>query len=343
MAKKKDEDLSDLTPEQLIDRAVGEIRNRWGVDCVYVPGEQKKIEKPILGTGIPQLDAIVGNGGIVRGSILEVYGENGSGKTSLCLQIVAQAQKEGLKVLFIDQEQVLNAKYAESIGVKIDDWYIAQPASMEEAFSILESFAKTGQFGLIIVDSLASLVPQAELDKTVEEQTMGIQPKLMSTFLRRINPVLSKTDTTVIFTNQLREKIGGYGNPSTTPGGKAIKFYASYRLEVKIIDSIKGPGGVRVGNVLQVTAVKNKWEKPYAYDEITLMFGEGVDKILGYIDIAEAYGLLVKKGAWYTASPEFGFSFDETQFQGKAKLKAFFEENPAALNEVIDAVTLMGG
>lgn len=334
---KKDKSDTPVDSTAILDRAVSEIRAKWGVGSIHVPGEHLTIDKERLPTGIPVFDTILG-GGIARGTLSEIYGSEGAGKSTLCLQLIASAQQNGMKTVYIDMEQVLNTKYASDLGVDIESMYLAQPDSMEQAFSILEALVKTGEIGLVIVDSLASLVPQAELEKEVGEQTMGVQAKAMSTWLRRFNPIIAHTNTIVIFTNQLREKIGGYGNPQTTSGGRAIKFYASYRIEVAIVEKIKDTSGVHVGNKLRFTTVKNKWGMPYQTVEVDLYFGQGVDLIGGYIDTACHYGIINKSGAWYRFNWEYLEVEEIPQIQGKNNVKAYLEENDAIMEKVKQSI-----
>lgn len=343
MVKKKDDTSSDDVQLAVLDQAISQIRAKFGPESIHVPGEEILCDRERFATGIPPLDEALGGGGLAKGTIVEIYGSEGAGKSTLCLQIISQAQKIGMKTVFIDQEQALVPKYAESLGVDIGDMYIAQPSSMEEAFGITEALIKTGAIGLVVIDSLASLVPQAELEKEAGEQTMGIQPKQMSAWLRRINPVIAKTNTIIVFTNQLREKLGGYGNPEVTPGGRAMKFYASYRMQVAIKKKITNASGMITGNNLEITVVKNKYSQPYGKAEVIMNFGEGVDIVSAYVDTATSLGLFAKRGNWYV--PNTTYILDGVDvgagFNGKRKARDFFEENPNHLEELKEAIAIL--
>jgi recombination protein RecA len=334
MAKKKEESSED---SKVLDLAVAEIRKKWGTESIYVPGEEMTIDKEVMPTGIPPLDDILGNGGIVKGSLIEIFGEEGSGKSTLCLQIIAEAQKLGIKTAFIDQEQALDVRYAQDVGADISKCYISQPDSMEMGLSIIESLVKTGEVGLVVVDSLASMVPEAELKMTVQEQGMGIQAKKMSEWLRRFNPVIAGTNTIVIFTNQLREKIGSMYGGKTTPGGRALKFYSSYRLEVRVVKKIIDSAGIVVGNRLEITTVKNKKASPYQKAEVRLTFGEGVDIVDALIDDASELGLVDQSGNWYTFHEAMGGH----KFNGKAQVKKYLLDNPEDLVKLQSDVRMM--
>jgi recombination protein RecA len=249
--------------DEVLHTAIKQIKSRWGDECIHVSGEDPLKTKPIVSTGIDNLDAILGNGGLTCGSIVEIYGPEGSGKSTLCLEIIRQAQAADMTCAFIDMEQVLDPVYADRLGVDIDKLIISQPDYMEAAFGIVEQLIKTGKVGVVVIDSIASLVPKAEFEADIEKETMGLQARKMSSYLRKINPIVNATNTLLIFTNQLREKVGiVYGNPTTTPGGRAIRFYATYRMEVTIKERLEDNGEI-VGNKLRVTVVKNKRYMPY--------------------------------------------------------------------------------
>lgn len=348
MAKEKvpSEKDTKTDSEKLLERAVAEVRKKWGSESIWVPGQEIKIDHDVLPTGIAPLDEILGNGGLAKGTIVEAFGLEGSGKSTICLQIISEAQKSGIRTLFVDQEHALDSEYAEAVGVDLSKMFIAQPGCMEEALGIVETMVSTGEVGLVVVDSLASLVPQAEIDRPLEEQTMGIQARLMSTWLRRFNPIISSTDTILIFTNQLRDKMS-YGGGTTTPGGRAVKFYASYRIEVKVIDKIPGPEGHQIGNRLRLTAVKNKKFSPYRKTEVSLLFGEGIDVVEMLIGECVNFGLILSKtGGWYSFNPDYvtipegteGFNA-KGQLQGKATLKQFLVEHEDILKLLEDTVS----
>jgi recombination protein RecA len=306
--------------DEVLEVTIKQIKARWGDESIHVSGEDPLRDKGVISSGISQLDDILGNGGLARGSVVEVFGPEGSGKSTICLQIIKQAQEQGITCAFIDMEQVLNPDYASKLGVDIEKLIISQPDYMEAAFGVCDALVRTGKVGVIIIDSIASLVPKAEVDADVDKETMGLQPRKMSAFLRKVNPLVASTDTLLIFTNQLREKVGMvYGNPTTTPGGRAIRFYATYRLEVNIKERLE-ENGEYVGNKLKVTTVKNKRYMPYKVTYFNLRFGEGVDLLASSIDKAIEMGIITKKGTW--------LNFDGNVYQGVRRMKEALNESP---------------
>jgi recombination protein RecA len=327
-----DEDVNDL-----LARAVSEIRKHWGQSAVFVPGDTIKIDRPSLPTGILPLDEALGNGGFVVGSLVELFGLEGAGKSTICIQLMAEAQKRGLRTVYIDQEQSFNSAYARKLGVNVDEMYIAQPESMEMALGIVESLVRTGEIGLVVIDSLASLVPISELEKTIEETSMGAQAKKMSEWLRRFNPIIAQTNTLVVFTNQMRDNIGMYGGGKVTPGGRSLKFYASYRLEVAIrpkVGRIRNASGEFIGNNLNITTVKNRYYPPFKVAEVELMFGEGVDKMSALLDVAVNLGVVGKSGNWY----KYIVGDEELTWNGKTSFKDYLMSNAEVYEGIVAKV-----
>jgi len=273
------------------------------------------------------LDVALGIGGIPRGRIIEIYGPESSGKTTLAQHIVAECQKKGGIAAFVDAEHALDPEYARNLGVNIDELLISQPDTGEQALDITEELVRSGAVDIIVVDSVAALVPKAEIEGTMEDQQMGLQARLMSKALRKLTGVIGKTNTTVIFINQLRQKIGVmYGNPETTTGGNALKYYASVRMEIKRTETLKGEGE-DVGNHVRVRVLKNKVAPPFRTAEFDIIFGKGISKTGNILDVAVNLNIVNKAGAW--------FSYNDTKLgQGREKSKEFLEANPDLLAEI---------
>jgi len=274
----------------------------------------------VISTGSLSLDVATGIGGVPRGRIVEVFGPESSGKTTIALQVVAQAQKAGGTAAFVDVEHALDPNYAQNLGVNIKDLYVAQPDTGEQALEIVESMVRSNAIDVIVLDSVAALVPRAEIEGDMGDSHMGLQARLMSQALRKITAVVSKSNTCVIFINQIREKIGVmFGNPETTTGGRALKFYASLRLDVRRIESLK-QGDVFIGNKVKVKVVKNKLAPPFKQAEFDIMFGKGISRSGDILDIAQTLGIVEKSGTWYTYK-------DNKLGQGRENAKQFLEEN----------------
>ena len=269
----------------------------------------------------------LGVGGIPRGRIIEIYGPESSGKTTLAQHIVAECQKKGGIAAFVDAEHALDPEYARNLGVNVDELLISQPDTGEQALDITEELVRSGAVDVIVVDSVAALVPKAEIEGSMEDQQMGLQARLMSKALRKLTGIIGKTNTTVIFINQLRQKIGVmYGNPETTTGGNALKYYASVRLEIKRVEGLKGDGE-EIGNHVRVRILKNKVAPPFRTAEFDIIFGKGICKIGNILDVAVDLDIVKKAGSWFSFN-------DEKLGQGRDKAKEFLSENPDILNQV---------
>jgi recombination protein RecA len=293
------------------------------------PGAQMKVET--IPTGSISLDLALGQGGIPKGRIVEIYGPESSGKTTVTLHMIAEVQKRGGIAGFIDAEHALDPVYAKNIGVDIDNLYISQPDSGEQALEIAETMVRSGAIDIVVVDSVAALVPKAEIEGDMGDSHMGLQARLMSQALRKLTAVISKSNCVVIFINQLREKLGVmFGNPETTTGGRALKFYSSVRLDVRRIESIKQAGEV-IGNRTRVKVVKNKVAPPFKEAEFDIMFGKGISTIGDILDVATAADIIVKSGAW------FAYKGDKIG-QGRENAKQYLEDNPEVLAEIEKAV-----
>jgi len=305
--------------------AMGQLEKQFGAGTIMKLGEKPQIDVNVIPTGALSLDAALGIGGIPRGRVSEIYGPEASGKTTIALHVVSEAQKLNGIVAFIDAEHALDPIYAKSIGVDTDNLLISQPDGGEQALEIVETLVRSNAVDLIVVDSVAALVPRAEIEGSMGDSHVGLQARLMSQALRKLTGIISKTNTAVIFINQTRMKIGvpSYMNPETTTGGVALKFYASVRLEVRKIGSIKkvGVADEIVGNMVRVKVVKNKFAPPFKKVEFPITFGLGISKIDIILDLAIKYKLVNKSGSWYSCG--------ETKLgQGAEKVKDFFNENP---------------
>ena len=315
-----------------LDAALGQIEKQFGKGAVMKlgdPSAQMNVET--IPTGSLSLDIALGLGGVPRGRIIEVFGPESSGKTTVALHIVAEIQKRGGIAGFIDAEHALDPVYAKNIGVNIDDLYISQPDCGEQALEITETMVRSGAVDVIIVDSVAALVPKAEIDGEMGDSHMGLHARLMSQALRKLTAVVSKTNCVVIFINQLREKVGVvFGNPEVTTGGRALKFYASVRMDVRRIDTLK-MGGEIVGNRTRVKVVKNKVAPPFKEAEFDIMFGKGISREGDILDLAVANDIVDKSGAWYA------YMGDKIG-QGRENAKAFLAENPAICAEIDEKI-----
>ena len=311
-----------------LDSALTQIEKKFGKGSVMKLGESLvDLNVEAIPTGSISLDIALGIGGIPRGRVIEVYGPESSGKTTVTLHMVAEVQKRGGIAAFIDAEHALDPVYAKNIGVDIDHLYISQPDSGEQALEICETMVRSGAIDLVVVDSVAALTPQAEIDGDMGDSVMGMQARLMSQALRKLTAVISKSNCTVVFINQLREKIGVmFGSPETTTGGRALKFYSSVRLEVRRVESIKS-GGEIVGNHVRVKVVKNKVAPPFKEAEFDIMFGEGISRVGDVLDTAINYEIVDKAGAWITYNKEkIG--------QGRENAKQFLKDNPKIFEEI---------
>ena len=313
--------------KKALDAALSQIEKQFGKGSVMKLGEYKAMEVEAISTGALSLDMALGIGGLPRGRIIEVYGPESSGKTTLALHVIAEAQKQGGKAAFIDAEHALDPVYAKKLGVNIDDLIVSQPDTGEQALEITESLVRSGALDVIVVDSVAALVPKAEIDGDMGDSHMGLQARLMSQALRKLAGAINKTKTIIIFINQLREKIGVmFGNPETTTGGRALKFYASVRLDIRKIENIKQDGNV-IGNRARVKIVKNKVAPPFREAEFDIMYGEGISKIGNIFDMAVNLDIIEKSGSW------FSYNGDRIG-QGRENAKKYLQDNPKILEEV---------
>ena len=311
-----------------LDAALGQIEKQFGKGSVMKLGDSgKNMNVQTVPTGSLSLDIALGLGGVPRGRIIEIYGPESSGKTTVALHMVAEVQKRGGIAGFVDAEHALDPAYAKNIGVDIDELYISQPDNGEQALEITETMVRSGAMDIIIVDSVAALVPKAEIEGDMGDSHMGLQARLMSQALRKLTGVVSKSNCIVIFINQLREKIGVmFGNPETTTGGRALKFYASVRMDVRRTETIK-QGGEVIGNRTRVKVVKNKVAPPFKEAEFDIMFGKGISKESDILDLAVNLGIIQKSGAW------FAYNGDKIG-QGRENAKIFLRENPEIAEEI---------
>lgn len=304
-----------------LEEVLAHIEKSYGKGSIINMGSTEKMKIDVIPTGCLALDRALGIGGLPRGRIVEIYGPESSGKTTLALHIIAEAQKMGGVVAFIDAEHALDPTYAGALGVDLSQMYVAQPDSGEQALAIADELARSGSIDVIVVDSVAALTPQAEIDGDMGDAPMGMQARLMSQAMRKLTPACGKTNTLIIFINQLRDKIGiMFGNPETTTGGKALKFYSSVRLDVRRVDAVKD-GSTVVGNRTRVKVVKNKLSPPFRQAEFDIIFGSGISSIGCILDIAVEMGLIVKAGSW--------FSYEgERVGQGREKAIDYIKNNP---------------
>ncbi len=310
-----------------IKNAVSQIEKQFGKGSIMKLGGQSAVSIPAISTGCLSLDIITGIGGLPRGRVIEIYGPEASGKTTIALQAIAEAQKAGGYAAFIDAEHALDPTYAKNLGVNIDELYIAQPDFGEQALEIAEILVRSGGVDIIVIDSVAALVPKAELEGDMGDSHMGLQARLMSQALRKLTAIVSRSKTTFVFLNQLREKIGMFvGNPETTTGGRALKFYSSMRLEVRKILTLKN-GTEIVGGRTRMKIVKNKMAPPFKDTEVDLLFGKGISREGDVIDLAVKHGFVSKTGSWYS----YG---DEKLGQGKETVRLLLEEKPELFDEL---------
>ena len=329
MAEKK---IEKKTGNTALDAVMSQIRKEFGEMSIMRLGDQEVKEIPVISTGAVSLDMALGVGGLPRGRIVECYGQESSGKTTLALHVVANAQKAGGVAAFIDAEHALDPNYAKKIGVNLDDLIVSQPNSGEEALTICEQLVKSGALDVVVVDSVAALTPQAEIDGNMGDSHMGLQARLMSQAMRKLTSTIAATKTLLIFTNQVREKIGVmFGNPETTPGGKALKFYASCRLQVQRIGAIKNTAGQVVGNRTRVKVVKNKVAPPFTEAEFDILYTCGISYEGSVLDAALARGIVEKRGSWLS----FG---DEQLAQGSLATIDYLKANPEVTKKIVDLI-----
>ena len=331
MAEKKAE-AKKTTGNTALDAVMSQIRKEFGEMSIMRLGDREAQDIPVISTGAVSLDMALGVGGLPRGRIVECYGQESSGKTTLALHVVANAQKAGGVAAFIDAEHALDPTYAKKIGVDLDNLIVSQPNSGEEALTICEQLVKSGALDVVVVDSVAALTPQAEIDGNMGDSHMGLQARLMSQAMRKLTGVIAQTKTLLIFTNQVREKIGVmFGNPETTPGGKALKFYASCRLQVQRIGAIKNTTGQVVGNRTRVKVVKNKVAPPFTEAEFDILYTCGISYEGSVLDAALARGIVEKRGSWLS----FG---DEQLAQGSLATIDYLKANPEVTEKIVGLV-----
>ncbi|MFZ1321625.1 MAG: recombinase RecA [Ignavibacteria bacterium] len=324
MAEDKDSKMKSL------DLALEQIQKEYGKGAIMKLGDKPILKLASISTGSISLDAALGIGGVPRGRILEIYGQESSGKTTICLHIIAEAQKNGGLAAFIDTEHALDTGYAQKLGVDVNNLLISQPEYGEQALEICETLVRSNSLDVIVVDSVAALTPRAEIEGEMGDAVMGMQARLMSQALRKLTAAVSKSNVVLIFTNQMREKIGiMFGDPNTTTGGKALKFYASVRMEIKRIAAIKDGTDV-IGNRTRVKVVKNKVAPPFKEVEFDIIYNEGISKIGDLIDIAVNKEIIKKSGAW--------FAYDDNRMQGRDGVKKFLQEDRKTLMKLYSEV-----
>lgn len=319
----------DVAKKKALELAVSQIEKQFGEGSIMTLGKHSASrEMSVIKTGAIALDIALGIGGVPRGRIIEIFGPESSGKSTLATHLVASAQKNGGLAAYIDAEHALDPQYAAKIGVNLDELMISQPDSGEEALNIAETLARSNALDVIVIDSVAALVPKNELEGEIGDSFMGLQARMMSQALRKLTASLSKSNTCAIFINQIREKIGiMFGNPETTTGGRALKFYASQRLDIRRIGSIKAQDGVEIGNRVKVKVVKNKMAPPFRSAEFDILFNEGISRIGSLIDLGSELGILEKKGTW--------FSYGATRLgQGREAVREELKKQPKLAEEI---------
>jgi recombination protein RecA len=326
--KAKSKDLNiDKQKEEALNSAIKEIEKHFGKGSVMRLGDRSAVDVDVIPTGSLTLDAALGIGGYPKGRIIEIYGPESSGKTTLTLHAIAEVQKQGGKAAFIDAEHAIDPVYAKNLGVNIDDLILSQPDSGEQGLQIAEMLVRSNAIDLVVIDSVAALVPQSELDGEVSDNSMGLQARLMSKALRRLSGLMNKTSCTIIFINQLREKIGVvYGNPETTTGGRALKFYASVRIEIRRSEQIKNGSDI-IGNKTNIKVVKNKVAPPFKTTSVDIIYGKGISRDGEVLDLAVDYDIVGKSGAWYAYN-------GEKIAQGRENAKAYLTNHPDIFAEV---------
>ncbi len=317
--------------DKALEQVLNDIEKQFGKGSIMKLGDNKHLKVDVVSSGVLSLDIALGVGGFPKGRIIEIYGPESSGKTTFALQAIAEHQKLGGRAAFIDAEHALDPVYAERLGVNIDELLLSQPDTGEQALEICDALVRSEAISIIVIDSVAALVPQAEIDGEMGDSHVGLQARLMSQALRKLNGTISKTNTTVIFINQLREKVGVmFGNPETTTGGRALKFYASVRIEIRRSEQLKMGDGV-VGNKTSVKIVKNKVAPPFKTCVVDIMYGEGVSREGEVIDLASEANIVEKTGAWYSYQ-------GEKLGQGKENVKLLLKDNPELCHELEEKV-----
>ena len=331
MAGKKEGETKEAKKAQALNDAIKQIEKQFGKGSVMKLGDRAAVDVAVIPTGSLTLDMALGIGGYPKGRIIEIYGPESSGKTTLTLHAIAEVQKQGGTAAFIDAEHAIDPVYAKNLGVNIDELILSQPDSGEQGLEIAETLVRSGAIDLVVVDSVAALVPQVELDGEMADQQMGLQARLMSKALRKLSGVMNKTDCTIIFINQLREKIGVmFGNPETTTGGRALKFYSSVRVEIRRSEAIKN-GTEIVGNKVNIKVVKNKVAPPFKSTQVDIIYGKGISRDGEVLDLAVDKDIVDKSGAWYAYK-------GEKIGQGRENAKRYLVEHPDIMNEITEAI-----
>lgn len=331
MAGKKEVETKDAKKAQALNDAIKQIEKQFGKGSVMKLGDRAAVDVAVIPTGSLTLDMALGIGGYPKGRIIEIYGPESSGKTTLTLHAIAEVQKQGGTAAFIDAEHAIDPVYAKNLGVNIDELILSQPDSGEQGLEIAETLVRSGAIDLVVVDSVAALVPQVELDGEMADQQMGLQARLMSKALRKLSGVMNKTDCTIIFINQLREKIGVmFGNPETTTGGRALKFYSSVRVEIRRSEAIKN-GTEIIGNKVNIKVVKNKVAPPFKSTQVDIIYGKGISRDGEVLDLAVDKDIVDKSGAWYAYK-------GEKIGQGRENAKRYLVEHPDIMNEITEAI-----
>ena len=332
MAEKK---IKDVSKDDALENALKEIKKTYGEGSIMKLGDRAKSNVDVIPSGSMAIDRALGIGGYPKGRIIEIFGPESSGKTTVALHAIAEVQKKGGKAAFIDAEHAIDPTYAKNLGVNVDELILSQPDYGEQAMSIVEVLVKSEAVSLIVVDSVAALVPQAELEGEMLDSQMGLQARMMSKALRKITGFLNKSECTIIFINQLREKMAtmGYGTPETTPGGRALKFYSTIRLDVRRIESLKNSNSEVYANKVNVKVVKNKVAAPFKVATIDILFGEGISKEAEVLDIAVETNIIKKSGSYYDYN-------GERIAQGKENARKYLKEHPVVFDEILNKIKI---
>ncbi|MGF1450819.1 MAG: recombinase RecA [Opitutales bacterium] len=330
-AKKTSVPASEAEERKALDLAVQSINKQFGEGAIMKLGEATKMNVETISTGSVAIDLALG-AGVPRGRVCEIYGPESSGKTTLCLSIIAEAQRNGGNAVFVDVEHALDPRYAKIVGVDLDNLMVAQPESGEDALNITETLIRSGAVDVIVIDSVAALVSKNELEGQFGDSTVGLQARMMSQAMRRLTAAINRTKCTCLFTNQIREKIGVmFGSPETTPGGRALKFFASVRIDIRRIGQIKDTSGTVIGNRTRIKVVKNKVAPPFTECEFDIMYNEGISRTGSALDLGLAHKLLEKKGAWISYKGEL-------IGQGRENAKDYLAQNPEVMKEIVEQI-----
>lgn len=337
----KEKSTAQAAERKTLDLALSAINKQYGDGTLMRMGDATKMQISTVSTGSVAIDLALGVGGLPRGRIVEIFGPESSGKTTLCLSIIAEIQRQGGNAVFIDVEHALDPRYSKVVGVDLDNLLVSQPESGEDALNIAETLIRSGAVDVIVIDSVAALVSKQELDGQMGDSTVGVQARMMSQAMRRLTAAISRTNCVVIFTNQIREKIGVmFGSPETTPGGRALKFFSSVRIDIRRIGQIKEPSGKVIGNRTKVKVVKNKVAPPFTECEFDIMYNEGISRTGSVLDLGIEQKILEKKGAWIAYNGQL-------IGQGREAAKEYLMKNPKVLDElqktILEKVQVVGG